>query len=1071
MLTVYKASAGSGKTFRLAVEYIKRLIENTNSYENILAVTFTNKATEEMKMRILSQLYGLSRGLKSSNGYLDAILKDFKKAKKNITAQDVRTRSGIALERMLHNYNFFRVETIDRFFQTVLKNLARELDLTPNLRVELGDKEIEYQAVDSLIDNLHEGDKVLKWIIDFIQTSVNDDKSWNVIGSIKTFAETIFKDEYKEIAGDLTERLNEEDGKKFTEFINKMNSLRANAVPKANLIANQLWNIIKDSGYTISDFSGGTRGIGNWISKLPTTDPLLVKISKSAEKCLDPNDTNAEAWYNKKAPQAFKDFCRNTMRPAFITKMKEFLALQNIIKSVKTTMQHMSQIRLLNAIEKEIRKNNEANDRFLLSDTQTLLNKMIDGSDSPFIYEKIGANLHNIMIDEFQDTSRIQWRNFKVLIDNCLASGYDNLIVGDVKQSIYRWRSGDWRLLGNISNEFTEEIKIDPLSTNYRSSKCVIDFNNAFFTKAAGQVHKGIEEHCKPEDAEMLKNAYSDVKQKYPDKKEDSGYVQVELLDGKDNYDQTMLNRVSDTITELIDRGINQNDIAILVRTNKHIPLIAAHCQEVLPDVTIVSDEAFLLSASVAVQIIINAMRHLANPEDGIIRATLSVCYQSAFNTEGKTKADMLTSLSLPEAFTSQRERLASLPLYQMAEELFHIFQLDQLDTQSAYICCFFDAINEFIKSSVADTKSFINYWDEKLNKKKIESDTENGIRILSIHKSKGLEFGYVIMPYCDWQLELSGTLWCKPTVEPYNTLNAVPLNYSSEMLNTIYEPYYWEEHLQNEVDNLNLLYVGFTRAVNGLFVFSKAGQKDTNRAKLIEDCIKDETLQTTLNATLTDGLFTCGTLPSQCTESSDEKDKEPEQNVFLKPFVSHEVNIKTSTTLPEFRQSNQSKEFTLTDKDEDELQRNQYIKLGNVLHSLFANIRTIDDIPAAILRLEMEGQLFGQDITADYLQQQIEKSLRDPLIRSWFDSRWTLHNECTILEYDKTNNTVHDHRPDRVMTCGDETIIIDFKLSHDRDAYHDQLNRYASLLNRMGYKNIRKYLFFLLPGKYLEVK
>ncbi|MCM1079133.1 MAG: UvrD-helicase domain-containing protein [Bacteroidales bacterium] len=1086
MLTIYKASAGSGKTFRLAVEYIKRLIANPRSYRHILAVTFTNKATEEMKMRILSQLYGIAHGLHDSDVYINVMLPELQQQNEKrpftngkVDENFVRERATEALRLLLHHYNFFRVETIDRFFQTVLRNLARELDLTPNLRIELNDKEIEYEAVDRWIDSLQENDRELIWILDYIRSSMDEEKAWNIIGQIKSFGETLISDEYKEHAEEFMEKFGNagNDNDFYTEYSTLLRSIIQNSNKAVNSQGQEMWDEIERHGYDETVFYQGAKGVGTFIRNMALKPVKELSVNSYVSRCLDTEDTDAGKWVKKTSPAHLKDFCREILRPMFLKAMESFFTLQIQARSAEITLKHLSKLRLLRAIKEEIDLSNREQDRFLLSDTQTLLAKMIEDSDSPFIFEKIGALLQSIMIDEFQDTSRIQWRNFKVLLNDCMAKGHDNLIVGDVKQSIYRWRSGDWRLLNNINEEFNkktqETIDIRHLQINRRSSTKVIQFNNAFFTEAAGIVHESVKENCDTKDAGNMKQAYEDVEQKFPEGKTVSGYVEVRLFD-KENYEEDTMRYVADTVISLIEKGARQRDIAILVRTNSHIPDIVSYCMEtfrthpspVVNELKLVSNEAFLLNASPAAVIIIDAIRLLMQPQDDIIKARLSLYYQRYVLRSTAIQPEILTNLLLPQRLTDNLESLASMPLYQLCEELYSIFSLEQMDNQSAFVCCFLDCVTEFLQKSMGDLQSFINYWDETMHKKKVESDSDNGIRILTIHKSKGLEYRHVIIPFCDWKLELPSLLWCKPPTEPFNRLKVIPIySNAKQMCGTIYESYYWEEHLQNEVDNLNLLYVGFTRAVENLFISTQAKQSKNFRGKLIEDTVS--TISAKGIGTYNDGLYSFG----ESWQGHTEKSEKETRNVFMQPFLPMTINIKTNTRQPEFLESNRSKDFILTDEQEGEQLRSQYIQMGNILHALFAGIRTSNEIPSALLRLEMEGLLYGQDITAEALRQQIETALSNPQIAEWFSDKWKIYNECSILTYDKESDTFHEQRPDRVMTDGKRTIVIDFKLRSFKECYKTQVQQYMSLLRKMGHKNVSGYLWLVFSNKVIEVK
>lgn len=511
-LTVYKASAGSGKTFTLAREYMTLVIDNPYAYRTILAVTFTNKATEEMKLRILGQLYGIAHELPESDQYLVQI----HAALPHLSEKQIRKNAEEALRLLIHNYNYFRVETIDTFFQSVLRNLARELDLTANLRIGLNDYQVEQQAVDELIESLESTDKLLFWIMDYIKENIADDKSWNVIGQIKSFGEHIFRDYYKEHADKLSKRMEEEGF--FEAFKDKMKDTRNQAKEKFEEIAASFFDALEEEGYSADDLNNKTRGIWSYFNKLRNGkygDDDVKNMTLA--KCLD----NPENWVKKsevKNNSPLYQHVVNVLHPILQFSEKHRHMLERMYKSANLTIKHLNQLRLLGSIDKKVREMNQEANRFLLSDTQTLLHSLIQGSDSPFIFEKIGTQLNHVMIDEFQDTSTIQWKNFKVLLEETMSrEDAGNLIVGDVKQSIYRWRSGDWRLLNNIEDQFDnpkKQLDVETLATNYRSDRNVINFNNAFFVEAAQQEYNELAETI-PETAQQLLTAYADVEQKF----------------------------------------------------------------------------------------------------------------------------------------------------------------------------------------------------------------------------------------------------------------------------------------------------------------------------------------------------------------------------------------------------------------------------------------------------------------------------------------------------------------------------------------------------------------------------
>ena len=1080
-LTIYKASAGSGKTFTLSVEYIKLLIKDPQSYRSTLAVTFTNKATEEMKLRILSQLYGIWKLLPDSKSYIDKIKEDL-----DVTEEYMSERAGIALHNIVHNYSYFRIETIDSFFQSVLRNLARELDLTANLRIELNDYQIERNAVDELINSLDENSELLTWIMEYIRENMDDDKDWNVIGNIKRFGENIFREYYKTNSKKLNERLLEEGF--FKQYTTKLRQMRNEAEVEMQNEAAQFFDALNHNGIEIDDLNNGKNGPAGYFIKIKKGIYNNTIVTKRLQKVLD--EGSESSWVKQKSSKETQDIVRelanSTLTP--LVHHAEDVRQKNwyIYGSAVLTLRHLNQLRLLNSIENKVRMMNVEQNRFLLSDTHTLLHSLIRDTDSPFIFEKIGNYLENIMIDEFQDTSTVQWQNFKVLLEECMSHGEQqgNLIVGDVKQSIYRWRSGDWRMLNNIEREFpylNSMLNVCSLDTNYRSSRRVITFNNAFF-KRASELEYADQKSSTPDTSspEQLKKAYSDVAQKVPSFRDNHGYVSINLLPNED-YRQQALQKTAEDVSLLLDSGANYSDIAILVRSNDIIQLIAEFFANELPDVKIVSDEAFRLDSSVSVNIIVNAMLWLTHPDNILAKAYIAKAYQTYVLEKSEQETNKLLATAegidsaLPCALIDKRDDLLTMPIFELAEQIYTLFNIGNIKGEDAYLYAFYDALTDFIANNTADIDSFVEEWNDSIAEKTIQASAIDGIRIITIHQSKGLEFEHVVIPFCDWTLEKGNTIWCTPQVEPYNELPLIPVDFSaSQMKGTIYEFDYNEEHLQNCVDNLNLLYVAFTRAASSLFVIAQRGTP-SSRSYIVEQAITDIKLEgSSLDGDPSDKkaelLFSYGEL-----EIVETKAKKKSDNIFTPEVENMNVDMATFSNKVEFKQSNKSRDFVADDDentDDDDRKQLSYIKTGKILHYLFSTINTTDDIDTSLAQLEMDGLIEESGTNIKRLRDMLHKRFSNRQVADWFSSRWTLFNECTILDYDAATDTVREHRPDRVMKDEKtgEVVIVDFKFGSPRPEYVEQVNRYKALTQNMGYPNVKGYLWFVYSNRIEEV-
>lgn len=1052
-LLVYKASAGSGKTFTLAVEYMKMLIRNPKAYRNILAVTFTNKATTEMKERILGQLYGISTNDKESKPYLDKLVEEL-----DMDVNEIRQRAEHALTLMIHDYSRFRVETIDSFFQSVMRNLARELELGANLNIELDNENALSEAVDSMLEKLDRHSPVLYWILDYIEERIQNDKQWKVTNEIKSFGKDIFKEEYVEKGEALRKTLEDKDCIKNYRKI--LNALEEEALEQMKGFGQQFFDTLDMNGLSPDDLANKQRGITSYFNKLMNGALDNKTFNATAEKHLN----DKENWVKGTHPQRedILDLVERELLP-LLTEAENYRKKNNyIVNSCRLSLQHVNNVRLLTNINEEVRELNQEKNRFLLSETNALLHQIIREGDPSFVFEKIGANIHHVMIDEFQDTSRMQWGNFKLLLLEGLAQGADSLIVGDVKQSIYRWRNGDWSILNQLNDKIGPfKVEEKNLKTNRRSEARIVKFNNDLFTAASQWLNEKYKEE-QHQDCEELLQAYKDVEQDTC-KDDEKGYIKVSFLGKKEevSYEEDTLQQLASEVDSLLQKGVKLNDMAILIRKNRMIPKIASYFEN-HTSYRIVSDEAFRLDASLAICMMMDALRYLNTPDNRIAKAQLAAAYQ---NEVLKKDIDMNTLLLheveayLPTAFIEQMDTLRMMPLHELLEKLFNLFQLSFIEDQDAYLFSFFDKVDEYLKENSSELTAFIQHWEETLCAKTIPSGEIEGIRILSIHKSKGLEYPTVLLPYCDWKMEneIQFHVWCAPEQAPFNALDLVPVSYGASMNESVYHADYLNERLQLWVDNLNLLYVAFTRPKTNLIAWCKGDKLDGTVSELIRASITHTSCQSHETET-GDSWYEWGDIyPSKRKE-----EKEITNKLLVKPEGIN-VCMESMETPIEFKQSNRSAEFINGEVAESE----KYIQQGELLHHLFAYIRTSEDIPSALKRLRMEGV-----ITSDEQEKEIQKlatwALGHPQAKDWFSGDWELYNECSIICTKK--GAVITQRPDRVMMKDGQVIVVDFKFGKKSAAYNEQVRNYMSLLASMGYSNIRGYLWYVFNNELEEV-
>ena len=468
------------------------------------------------------------------------------------------------------------------------------------------------------------------------------------------------------------------------------------------------------------------------------------------------------------------------------------------------------------------------------------------------------------------------------------------------------------------------------------------------------------------------------------------------------------------------------------------------------------SDEAFRLDASLAICMMLDALRYLSDPENRIVKAQLATNYQlQILHSEYDLNSLLLHKAEelFPPAFLERMAELRLMPLYELLEELFSLFELHRIEQQDAYLFAFFDAVTDYLQSHSSDPNSFIRYWNETLSGKTIPSGEVEGIRIFSIHKSKGLEFHTVLLPFCDWKLENETNnqlVWCVPQEAPFNELDIVPVNYSSAMAESVYRTDYLHERLQLWVDNLNLLYVAFTRAGKNLIIWSRKGQRNT-MAELLTGALPQAANKLDQEWD-EEQVYELGDL----CPSENEKKIDSGNKLTRKP-EKLPVNMESMHPDIEFRQSNRSADFIkgLSEEESDD----RFINHGQLLHTLFSAIETKDDIEPAIQRLIFEG-IIGSKEAEERIRSLTVKAFSLPEVQEWYSGEWRLFNECAIIYKDK--GVLQTRRPDRVMMKNEQVVVVDFKFGKANRKYNKQVKGYMQLLSRMGYKNITGYLWYV---------
>ncbi|MDR1370282.1 MAG: UvrD-helicase domain-containing protein [Dysgonamonadaceae bacterium] len=1050
-LKIYKASAGSGKTFTLALEYIRELLINHShhTHRRVLAVTFTKDATGEMKDRILIELYGLAFDCEDSKIFRATLTESLKNSGYPMKDEEITAKSKEVLHAVLHDYSHLHITTIDSFFQKVLRNLARELGRGSRFNLEMNTSKVLSEAVHSVIERAGEDPQLLDWLMAYIEGKLDEGGYWRIDREIMDFSRCIFNEYFQEHEYVLKSQLEGDTliFKKIKEYHTKV-QLECKEYFKNSYA--ELTAIMSENALEPEDFNRNGVAL-HFLGKLSAEDFQNVNPDSAVVRnCSE----DASKWPSAKTKKKAEVIALAETR--FVSLLKTTLDVLRKYYTSRMITQNIHQLGLIWDITNEISRQNVENNRFMLSDTALFLNKMINDSDTSFIYEKIGAEIKHVMIDEFQDTSRLQWKNFRSLLSEILANNYFSMIVGDVKQSIYRWRNGDWGILAGIG----EELGVQPLNLayNYRSEKIIIDFNNQFFTSASETLNEKYSSSFGDASGSPFPDAYppSDVVQKTK-KEAESGFVSIDFISEdrseETDYNGLVLEKLFEQIKRMPELGIPANKICILTRTNKSIIAIAEHLasqREEYPELTanhylnIVSDEAFRLGSSPVLRIIIEALRVLIEPHNPVYRSKLDF-----YLKQYKLNPDP----ELPETLTR-------LPLLELVGHLYRFLGLKDIEKQNGYLFTFYDAIGNYLRDAVSDIHAFLKFWDEDLQLKSVSSGTAvDGIRAMTIHKSKGLQFHTVLLPFCDWDIfpEKNPIVWCGAKEGLYD-LELLPVKYSRKMFDTVFRDEYRKETVQSWVDNLNLLYVAFTRAEHNLLILSK------NKKKLesVDDIRKVSDLLQFLTEKK-NGLSDEDPLHYEAG-SPDARLKNEEQiseNVLKavpepieSGFVSEAFNPEKSI----FKQSNKSREFINPDLPSKEA----YVSHGNIMHTLFSYLKTLEDIPNAVEKLIFEGIILPGE-KKEY-SRKIRQYIADSQVEDWFSGKYKVYSECTVLT--EENGEVTTQRPDRVLFSEEETLIIDYKFGEPRPEHPKQMQRYVRLLEQMNRKNIRTFIWYVEKNK-----
>lgn len=1016
MIKLCTASAGAGKTHKLTGEYISLLFEQPKAYRHILAVTFTNKATDEMKQRILQELYALSvQGGKSE--YLDDI-----KKQTSLSEGQIRQQAKKILVSILHDYSAFYISTIDKFFQMVMRSFARELGRMATYEVELDVDSVLSASIDKMFTDLEDADnaQLLEWLINFSLDEVDNGETWNIKGKIGKLCKEIFSENFKLIKNKSKADLSTAE---VGELKNYLLQVVDSAQKQLLELVKQGLECMQESGLTVTDFKGGSRSPFTYFTKSANLKKGILVPADSFFKLPD----NIDAWC-KKSDLAKISGVYSSLNP-IVSQICDFFSPYGLFCSYSTAnaiLDNVNILGILSDVYSRILEHCKEKNIILISESTELLNKLIDGSDTPFIYEKIGTTFNNYMLDEFQDTSQMQWNNFYPLISNSLDNGKYNLIVGDVKQSIYRWRGSNWNILAKqIKEQFREDqIVYDPLEENWRSGEEIINFNNSFFKYCAEAVQAKYSS-----EQGQIKEIYSKLEQKLPNKKKGTkGYVKVQFIPESDReFTEEALECLDLEIKDLLDRGYSLSDIAILVRKNKEGADVANFLMEKGYDV--VSGDSLFISSSKAVVTVVNILRQLDNPDSGMLGV-----YKKYMN--------------IPLVSNSKGDSL-----YQLCETIIRETLDDKQKQDIAFLQAFLDLVLTHTLKEGTNISEFLRWWDDVGVNKTISAPEDiDAIKIMTIHKSKGLAFGVTIIPFMKGALEHSNftapILWNEFSYisggDSEKTV-AVPVKYSSALQATQFAESYLSEKLSTYVDAINTEYVAFTRAKKELIVIAPEPEvkKDGTRAqKTVSDI-----LFAYCEEKMDNNCYKIGE-PLQAKHKGENISKFMVDNPFI--CAKHTDTMKSALGSGSVTEGETIREY------------------GIAMHYVFSLITNSLCVEDAVKQAIDYGVA---DCTYDELLEMVNKALESVKEYDWFNPKYKVYNECTII-----NTDGNIKRPDRVITLNDCAIVVDYKFgtfnkdSLQLEGYKKQVRNYKNLLERMGFESVKGFLWYPLDNKILEI-
>lgn len=1045
---IYRASAGAGKTFTLVKEYLRLALatDDATAYAHIMAITFTNKAAGEMKERIFKTLELLSAGKLDSDMAL-ALIKDL-----NTDGETLSKRAEACLKHMLHNYGLIAISTIDKFTLRVLKGFTVELGLPSMFEVSLDQDELKVRVADDILAQVGENSGLTDSLVDFVEQRTDQEKTWTLDGELQKLAGTIFSEE-----GRLNMRNLEEVGwTQFKEVRERL--LEFNSTFKEDLvkIGSEASALIDSKGIEAASMARSTTGIHQYFQYLKSfRDDKLVPNSY-VNKTLDD-----DKWISGKCPpdqksaiEGIQDQLRAYCSQAAVI-LDERHARFRVYQVVLSSLHGMS---LLTEMKACLDRIQEDEDIVSISEFNHLLNKEVMDQPAPFIYERLGHRYRHFLVDEFQDTSVLQWMNLLPLIDESLSGSGFSMVVGDGKQSIYRWRGGkveqfthlpdiyrddlgeltknESRLLDERQQNLTIQSEKFSLGKNYRSTPEVVDFNNGLF--------RSIAEKC----TEEIKLVYEGLEQ--APNRTDTGYVHAVWLEGEDKEEKqdAHCHQVVDWVQQCLDDDFRACDVAILCRRNSEVRMIASTLMDA--GFKVVSNDAMLVSGHAAVRLAIDLVRWNLDPQDKIICGSILRNMHTVLGLD-ETLSQFLKPLKenhelavrqnlkvhLPEL---NLQDLTTKPLYQLFGGLLGKLMSGDSDER---IAAFMEFVATQSSKDGVDVQTFLEVWDQKSEKLTIAAQTDpDAVKILTVHSAKGLQFPVVIHPFIDYgSRPHESVIWAKTERADLAPLKVVRTNATKALADTDMNPDLEKETDRSEMDVINTLYVALTRPEDRLYMSLSQNGNSTKGAPLyVINRLKE------LGHDLeTDGIFTSGEERKYVRKSVGEMPKE----TISAPFNFLEESI------AQVRKAAPS-------SAEDRGERLQSLEHGKMVHAILETVGTRDDL-ADLPNSELLKSV--SDDEKESVIGSIRKVTEHELIGRWFDQNLEVLNERDLMD---TDGKVH--RPDRMVRSAESTAILEYKTGNRAEAHEEQLGRYVNLLSQIDPKPCEAYLVYLPDVEVIKV-